>query len=757
MTYVDVILPLPIDGLFTYSVPEGMVGTIMPFVRVKVPFGLTKTHTALVARVHHVVPTGEMVVKAIVSVLDKRPVLLAEQYRLWQWMSEYYMAPMGDILKAALPQGMKKEDGYRPRMETYVTLAEEYRTEQSLHNAFGILQRSLKQQEVFAAYLSLSRWDKAVVGGPDAVKTVTKEELMNVTHCTASVMRALLDRQILKQYDVEVGRLNGGGAAHPENIKPLSVAQQQAKDAISADGNASGISLLYGVTSSGKTEVYIHLIQEAIDRGEQVMYLLPEIALTVQITQRLQRVFGDRLGIYHSKYSDAERVEIWQKQLSDSPYDVILGARSAVFLPYRRLGLVIIDEEHETSFKQFDPSPRYHARSVALMMARWSGAKVVLGTATPSAESYFLAMKQKYNLVTLTQRYKDLQLPQIQVVDVKDLRHRKIMRGMLSPQLKEAVAEALQNGEQAIIFQNRRGFSPVVECHQCGWSPKCPNCDVSLTYHKTTASLTCHYCGYTFRMPAACPDCGNTDLRDRGAGTEKVEDIIAEEFPSARIARMDLDTTHTRNAYERIISDFSAGKTNMLIGTQMVTKGLDFDNVSVVGILAADTMLNQPDFRAYEHSFMMMTQVAGRAGRKGRRGRVILQTTHPGLPVIRQIVDGDYTGFFRSLMVERRQFHYPPFTRLIDIYLKHKDDGLVNSAAIELGSRLRQFFGDRVLGPDRPAVSRVKLMYIRKIVLKLEPSLGIMPARQRIRQATEALLKDARYKSMSVSFDVDPA
>lgn len=765
MNYVDVILPLPVDGLFTYSVPEGMEAAVMPFVRVKVPFGLTKTHTALVARVHQETPDGGMKVKPIISVLDGKPVLLAEQYRLWRWMSDYYMAPMGDILKAALPQGMKKEDGYRPRTETYVTLADGCRTVQSLHNALNILRRSPKQQEVFSTFLSLSRWDNAVEyvaddGGNTAamqVKEVTKEELMNVTRCTASVIRALVGKQMLRLYEVEVGRLNGGGEPHPERIKPLNEAQRQAKDEITADRNASGITLLHGVTSSGKTEIYIHLIQEAMERGEQVMYLLPEIALTVQITQRLQRVFGNRLGIYHSKYSDAERVEIWQKQLSDTPYDVILGARSAVFLPYRRLGLVVIDEEHEASFKQYDPSPRYHARSVALMMARWSGAKVVLGTATPSAESYRLALKNKYNLVTLTRRYKDLQLPQIQVVDVKDLRRRKIMRGMLSPQLKEAVAEALHNGEQAIIFQNRRGFSPVVECHQCGWSPKCPNCDVSLTYHKTTAALTCHYCGYTFRMPQACPDCGNTDLRDRGAGTEKVEDIIADEFPTARIARMDLDTTHTRNAYERIIAEFASGKTNLLIGTQMVTKGLDFDNVGVVGIMSADTMLNQPDFRAYEHSFMMMTQVAGRAGRKGRRGRVILQTTRPGLPVIRQIVAGDYAGFFRGLMAERRQFRYPPFTRLIDVYLKHKDDALVNSAAIELGSRLRQYFGDRVLGPDRPAVARVKLMYIRKIVLKLEPALGVTATRQRIRQAVDALLKDVRYKSMTVYFDVDPA
>jgi primosomal protein N' (replication factor Y) len=449
-------------------------------------------------------------------------------------------------------------------------------------------------------------------------------------------------------------------------------------------------------------------------------------------------------------------VEIWQKQLSDSPYDIILGARSAVFLPYRKLGLVIIDEEHESSFKQQEPSPRYHARSVAMMMAQRSGARVILGTATPSAESYYNAVNGKYKLVTMKSRFRDLLLPNVQVVDTKELRRRKIMRGMLSPQLRQAIGEALQNGEQVILFQNRRGYSSVVECHQCGWTPRCLHCDVSLTYHKTTSLLTCHYCGYTYRMPACCPECGNRDLADRGAGTEKVEDIIAEMFPSARIARMDLDTTRTRNAYERIIAEFSSGKTNLLIGTQMVTKGLDFDNVSVVGILSADTMLNQPDFRAYEHSFMMMTQVAGRAGRKGRRGQVFLQTTRPDLQVIRQIVDGNFEGFFRNLMKERKAFRYPPFTRLIVVYIKHKYDNVVDSAAIELAGRLRQSFGDRVLGPDRPSVARVKALCIRKIILKLEVALSISGTRTLIREASHAMLQDARYKSVQVYFDVDP-
>ena len=744
-SYANVILPLPLDGLFTYSVPRELEGEVRPFVRVKVPFGITKTHTALVVSVHNNPPEPGITVKPLISVLDSTPVLLPDQYRLWEWIASYYMCPLGDIMVAALPAGIKNEDHYRPRTETYVRLGDKALPQS--------LVRSPKQLEVFNKFLELGE--------------TSRQTLQNATSCSPSIIKALVDNGFLALYDKEVGRLNTSGDYHPERIKPLSEAQQRALANLSPlTSNLSPLTkLLHGITSSGKTEIYIHLIKEAIERGEQVMYLLPEIALTVQITQRLQHVFGSRLGIYHSKYSDAERVEIWQKQLSSSPYDVILGARSAVFLPYQRLGLVIIDEEHETSFKQQEPAPRYHARSVAMMMASWAKARVVLGTATPSVESYYNAQQGKYQLVELRQRYRDLQLPLIHVIDTKDLRHRKIMTGLLSPQLASAVHEALGRGEQAIIFQNRRGFSPVVECHQCGWSPKCPHCDVSLTYHKTTDSLSCHYCGYTMKMPTQCPDCGNRELRDRGAGTEKVEDYFRLTFPEARIARMDLDTTRTRNAYERIIAEFSAGKTNLLIGTQMVTKGLDFDRVSVVGIISADTMLHQPDFRAYEHAFQMMTQVAGRAGRKGRRGQVFIQTTHPELPVIRHILKGDYEAFFQSVIRERRAFRYPPLTRLIYVYLKHKDERTVDSAAIELASRLRQAFparvpgqalSERVLGPDKPAVSRIKTLYIRKVMLKLETSLSITASRQAIRQAVAALMQDPRYKSLLIYYDVDP-
>lgn len=761
MTYVDVILPLGIEGLYTYSVPAEEEGNVQPFFRIKVPVS-TKTYTALIVRVHDSEPVG-VKVRDIIAVIDKAPAILDRQYRLWSWIADYYMSPIGDVYRCALPNGLKTEGHYRPRMETYVGLNVRCGNATAIHLALNSLVRAPKQLEVFNSYLSLSHWDEMEEGQSvedmgTSIAHVSRDELMNDTHCNVSIINALCERGLLTTYEREVGRLNNEAEPHPENVRPLSEAQQEAFDSIYTQWEKHDVCLLHGVTSSGKTEIYISMIQKALDEGKQVLYLLPEIALTVQITQRLQRVFGNRLGIYHSKYSDAERVEIWQKQLSDNPYDVILGARSAVFLPFKRLGLVIVDEEHETSFKQMEPAPRYHGRSVAIVLAKMYGAKVLLGTATPSFETYYNALGERhiYGYVRLDKRYKDLQLPEVKVVDVKDLRRRKIMRGLLSPDLSIAISNALKAGEQVILFQNRRGFSPVIECHDCGWSPKCPNCDISLTYHKNMNNLSCHYCGYTMRMPSECPDCHNMELKDRGFGTEKIEDIIRDEFPEARIARMDLDTTRTRNAYERIISEFSSNKTNLLIGTQMVTKGLDFDKVSVVGILSADSMLNQPDFRAWEHAFMMITQVAGRAGRKGRRGTVILQTNNPTLPIIKQVVENNYTGFFHALSEERSMFRYPPFTRLIYIYLKHRDNRTVESAGIEIASRLRQSFAHRVLGPDKPAVARIKTLYIRKVVLKLELNLPLAQVRTAIKNATAQMMQDQRYKSLIVYYDVDP-
>lgn len=734
-----------------------MVAQVRMGVRVLVPLGRSKTYTAMAVRLHSEKPEFET--RPIIQVIDAEPVLIEQQLRLWQWISTYYMSPIGDVFKAALPAGLKAEENYRPKTVRCVTLPANLRSEQSLHMALTILKRALKQHQTFTTYLELSHWNEIDGETPPAhIAEIACDELQNAANASDAVLRQLIQRNFLELYHREVGRLNTTGEYHPERIQPLSPAQQAAEDSIQKQFNEKNVVLLHGVTSSGKTEIYIHLIKKAIDEGKQVLYLLPEIALTVQMTRRLHNVFGSRLGIYHSKYSDAERVEIWKKQLSSEPYDVILGARSAVFLPFMRLGLVIVDEEHETSFKQQDPAPRYHARSTAIMLARmYEGAKVLLGTATPSMESYHNACTGKYGYVQLTTRYKDVAMPEIRVVDTKDLYHRKMMRGAFSPDLLEAMRTALRNKKQVLLFQNRRGFAPMVECKVCGWVPKCKNCDVSLTYHRSMNLLTCHYCGYTYPVPKQCPNCESTELLGRGYGTEKIEDRVRELFPEARIARMDLDTTRSAGAYGRIIDDFSCGRTDILIGTQMITKGLDFSGVTVVGILNADTMLNYPDFRAYEQAFQMLSQVSGRAGRRDERGLVILQTKSADLPVIQQVVAGDFQTFAHDLLEERSMFRYPPFYHLVYVYLRHRNEQLVDSAAIEMASRLRQAFADRVLGPDKPAVARVKTESIRKIVIKLEQGINLPLARQCMAEARTQLLQDKRYAAMTVFFDVDPS
>ena len=744
--FVDVILPVPLDGFFTYSVPSSAEEQVEAGKRVLVPFGRNKTYVGIIASIHNQQPEGYQT-KDILQVLDSNPILLDSQFRLWQWIADYYMSPIGEVYKAALPAGLKAEDGYRPKTETCIRLTPQFRNEQALHIALDMLQRAPKQQKAFIDYLSLSPFDSP--------QQITRDELLNQGHSLLTVS-ALVKRGLLETYEQEVGRLNHGGEPHLERIHPLSEVQQNAYNQIQFSFLKKHVTLLHGVTSSGKTEIYIHLIRQALEQKQQVLYLLPEIALTVQMMERLLRVFGNRLGIYHSKYSDAERVEMWQKQLSGHPYDIILGARSAVFLPFQKLGLVIIDEEHETSYKQQDPMPRYHARSAAIMLAQMQQAKVLLGTATPSLETYYNAKTGKYGLVELFQRYKGIELPEIQVVDIKDLQHRKMMNGPFSPLLLLKVREALQRGEQTILFQNRRGYAPMIECKQCGWVPHCQHCDVSLTLHRNLNQLTCHYCGNTYQVPTECPNCGCTQLQTRGYGTEKIEAEVHDIFPEARIARMDLDTTRSRQAYERIINDFSAGRTNLLIGTQMISKGLDFDKVSVVGILNADTMLNYPDFRAYEHAFMMMAQVSGRAGRKGKRGLVILQSKSPDLPLIGQVVRNDYTAFYRSLIAERQQFRYPPYYRLVYVYLKHRQDAVVEAAGMELGARLRQWFSGRVLGPDKPGISKVKSLSIRKIVLKFETGINMVDVRRYLALAQQQMLQDKRYSTLQIYYDVDP-
>lgn len=789
MLTANVIVPLPLEGTFTYTIPASLAGRVKPGCRVQVPWGKTKKFLAVVDSIQEKgEDNGGYTIKDIEAVIDEESIVTMQQLQLWHWISDYYLSPIGEVMNAALPAGLKQEGRYNPKTETCVRINPRLASERNLHIALDVLKRAKAQAEMFCCFLELSGWDKvnsnanlnnnlnnnlnlnnslnldadaATVpedssSGISGITEVTRDELLNSSHGNTTTLRQLIKRDFLEEYKREIGRLNNLSLQPYKQINQLSIPQQDAYNKILMQFMQKNVVLLHGVTSSGKTEVYIHLIQRAIERHEQVLFLMPEIALTVQMRQRLQAVFGNRLGIYHSKYSDEERVEIWQKQLSTAPYDVILGARSAVFLPFQKLGLVIIDEEHETSFKQADPAPRYHARSAAIMLAHWTGAKTLLGTATPCAETFSNAASGKYGLVELTQRYQGIELPEVKVIDVQEYRRRKMMYGSFSPDLLEAMKQALANKEQVILFQNRRGFSQMVECHTCGWAPRCERCDVSLSYHKTTSQLTCHYCGFTYQLPDKCPSCESKDFFYRGQGTEKIEEQLMEYIPEAKVARMDLDTTRTRTAHERIINEFSNGYTNVLIGTQMITKGLDFKNVSVVGIINADTLLNYPDFRAYEHAFMMLSQVSGRAGRHGKRGTVYLQTTQKQLPIISQIVNNDFTGFFRDLKTERTMFNYPPFCNIIYVYLKHKNQNTANSAAIEMTYRLKHRLGERVLGPETPFVSVVKSMNIRRIMIKIENGVSMQKVREFLRYCQTELMKDKRYSALSMYYDVDP-
>lgn len=817
--FVDVILPLPLQASFTYALPPEMDGQVQIGCRVVVSFGRKKFYTGIVRNVHYLKPQ-EYEVKEVSAVLDEHPILVPLQFRFWEWLADYYLCTQGDVYKAALPSGLKlesetvveynpdfeateplsereqkvldllavepeqtvtrleKESGlknilavvksllekdalfvkeelkrtYKPKTETRVRLTEAARNERRLHFFFDELQRRApKQLDLLMKYIELSG-----CLGEREVREVSKAELLKRSGATPAVFSGLVDKGVFEVYQQEVGRLETVSQA-VMSLNELNVHQQRAFDEIRASFRVKNVCLLHGVTSSGKTEIYIHLIDEAVRQGKQVLYLLPEIALTTQITERLKRVFGSRLGIYHSKFPDAERVEVWQKQLSHEPYDIILGVRSSLFLPFQRLGLVIVDEEHENTYKQQDPAPRYHARNAAIVLASMCGAKTLLGTATPSVESWYNATEGgKYALVELKERYKEIQLPEIIPVDIKELQRKKRMNGPFSPLLLQYVREALEQKEQVILFQNRRGFAPMIECHTCGWVPKCKNCDVSLTYHKGLNQLTCHYCGYTQPVPRQCPACEGVDLRNRGFGTEKIEDDVKAIFPKARVARMDLDTTRTRTAYERIIHDFQQGRTDILIGTQMVSKGLDFDHVSVVGILNADTMMNYPDFRAYERAFQLMAQVAGRAGRKNKRGRVVLQTKSIDHPIIPQVMRNDFEGMVAGQLAERQLFRYPPYYRLVYVYLKHRNEQLLDVMAQTMAAKLRAVFGARVLGPDKPPVARIQTLFIRKIVLKIETNAPMARARQLLVQVQQEMVAEDRFKSLIVYYDVDP-
>ena len=815
--YVDVIVPLPVMGQFTYAVPEELEGKVEWGCRVIVPFGAKKYYTGIVIRTD-TTPSGEYETKEVSEVLDTHPILLKHQFAFWKWMADYYLCTWGDVYNAAVPSGMKIESetrvegnpdfeasaplsekeqkvldllgqgkaqdiarlekesrirnllpvikslldkeavrikeelkqNYKPRTEARVRLTERMRNERNLHIQLDLLSRAKKQQAVLMKYLELSHWEEG-----KEPEEVSRTRLLEAAQAASSVLNGLVEKGILEIYLHETGRLCTDDTGTTQ-VNTLSQAQQTALNTILHSFVQKNVCLLHGVTASGKTEIYIHLISQVLEAGKQVLYLLPEIALTTQITERLRRVFGNRLGIYHSKFPDAERVEIWQKQLSDSPYDVILGVRSSIFLPFQKLGLVIIDEEHETSYKQQDPAPRYHARNAAIMLASIFGAKTLLGTATPSIETYYNARQGKYGLVELNKRHRQIQLPHIELVDIKELGRKKRMNGQFSPLLLQKIKEALESKEQVILFQNRRGFAPMIECRTCGWVPKCRNCDVSLTYHKRLNQLTCHYCGYTYQVPAVCPACEGTELVNRGFGTEKIEDDIRQLFPEARVARMDLDTTRSRTAYEKIISDFEEGRTDILIGTQMVSKGLDFDRVSVVGILNADSMLNYPDFRSHERAFQLMAQVAGRAGRRNRQGLVVLQTKSPDLPLIRQVLDNNYRELYADQLTERPLFRYPPFYRLIYVYLKHRKEEVAEQAAAQMAAYLRNGLGDRVLGPDKPPVARIQALFIRKIMVKVEQEASLQKIRLYLTEVQRAIVADERFRTVNVYYDADP-
>ena len=693
----------------------------------------------------------------VVDVLERKPML-----SITQVSKESGMKNVLPVIRILLERGVVKvqeelKRSFRPKVRTCVALSPEYFDEVRLSALFKELGKAPKQLALLMKYAEKSALPTALtLHNPSLLADVGRSDLLEAADASAAALAGLVKRGVVVLKQQEIGRLGKGLPLEVVPLNPLSDGQQRAFDEIVACWAEKDVCLLHGVTSSGKTEVYIHLIQRMLEQRKQVLYLLPEIVLTTQLTERLKRVFGDRLGIYHSKYPDAERVEIWQKQLSDTPYDIIVGVRSSIFLPFRSLGLVIVDEEHEATYKQQDPAPRYHARNAAIVLASLCGAKTLLGTATPSLESYHNARSGKYGLVTLSERYGRVQLPEIEVVDIKELHRKRLMIGPFSPVLLAAMRQALEAGEQIILFQNRRGFAPMLECRVCGWVPKCKNCDVSLTYHKGLNQLTCHYCGYTYSVPSRCPACESTDLDKKGIGTEKIEDEVRLLFPEARVARMDLDTTRTRQAYERLIADFQSDRTNILIGTQMVTKGLDFGRVSVVGILNADTLFNYPDFRSYERAFQMMAQVAGRAGRRNRQGRVILQTKVPDLPLVGQVVANDYEAMYHGQMEERALFSYPPFCRLICLYLKHRDERVLDTLATEAASRLRQVFGGRVLGPDAPPVARVQLLYIRKILLKVEGGVALSRVRELLRGIVATLVNDERYRAAQIYFDVDP-
>jgi len=756
MKYAEVILPLPLD-CYTYQVPAAMEAAVVAGSRVLVHFGKKRLYTGIVAAVHERPPAEEFKIKEIVGLPeDTSPTLRRPQFRFWEWIADYYLCKIGEVYKAAVPAGIRFENdpekGYTPLYVPYVRLAEAYYAEEKLREAFDSLKKARKQETLLLQFLDLTH----ALNRAQA-KEISRKELIEQSGCTPGTVDGLLKRGLLIRYDKPISRLkNTRCRLQPPAV--LSPAQQQAMDGILTTFRGKEVCLLHGLTSSGKTEIYIHLINTTLKLGRQVLFLLPEIAITTQITERLGKIFGDRLLVYHSGFSDNERVEVWNTLLHDASPRLVLGVRSSLFLPFSNLGLVIVDEEHETSYKQQDPAPRYHARSAAIVLAGMHGGKVLLGSATPSLDSYHNAQTGKYGLVELFTRYGDAQMPTIEIVDTKEMRRKKIMRNLLfSPPLVQAVTQAIEQGEQAVLFQNRRGFAPMLECRACGWTPHCLHCDVSLVFHKQHNRLECHYCGYHEPLPTQCRSCDSKEVKTYGFGTEKVEEEAREIFPDANVERLDFDSARSRAACETILDNFEQGRTNILIGTQMIAKGLDFGNVSVAGIVHADSLMNFPDFRAHERAFQLMTQLSGRAGRRDKQGLVILQTAQPEHPIIRMVQQFAYAEMAALQLSERAAFHYPPYYRLIVLVLRCRREAPLQDLSIQYAARLRSRLGDRVLGPVTPPIVRVQSLFIRQIILKIEATAAIAPVRATLAAVhSEMLASSLLFKQIYLHYDVDP-
>lgn len=816
--FADVILPLPLRDRFTYRVPPAFQAGIKAGVRVIVQFGARKFFSALVYRLHEDLPAGSFDLKNIDAILDREPVVHPSQLVLWEWIVNYYCCTWGEVYKAALPSALKLEsqtkvrsnphfdmpvdlspdeetllltlqehgqinirdinrlmgkrpayatlkilleknailieekleESYRPKTASFVFLHAETLTEEQIGQALKSLRKAKKQLALFEFFLS------ETIYHPDKKTNIGKKQLLQQSQAAESTLRSLIGKQILRVEEIEIGRLDFSHDGE-KKIFDLNEVQQKAFEQIKQTDSTRPV-LLHGITSSGKTEIYIKLIEEQLALGKQVLYLVPEIGLTAQLINRLKRAFGNQAGIYHSKFNDAERVETWFNVLNESgkSYQIVLGARSAVFLPFRKLGLIIVDEEHENSYKQFDPAPRYNARDVAVVLGQIHQARVILGTATPSFESYLNAKTGKYSLVDLNERYQNIRLPEMIIADIREATRRKKMRSMLTPELYEEIGKALEQKEQVILFQNRRGFAPYLQCTSCGWIPKCKHCDVSLTYHKHLSALICHYCGHTETLPVLCRECGSENIRTKGFGTEKIEEELSLLFPEAKIARMDLDTTRAKNGFERLIYQFENRQIDILVGTQMVTKGLDFDHVSVVGILDADQLLNYPDFRSFERSFQLIAQVSGRAGRKDKQGKVIIQTTQPKHQVLMEVAENNFLQLFNDQMKERRLFRYPPSSRLVRVVLKHKDRERLDQGANLLALALRKLFKGNVLGPEYPVISRIQNWYQKEVWVKLERNNKLAPHKQQIMEAIMHVKSLPNNTGLIIYPDVDP-